>query len=268
MSRRAKEPQPFASHFHLLGQVEYEDCVTAQKRLAYDAVTRGDGRLSVLLCEHPALITVGRRGSRDQLHLTGAELSERELTVRYVARGGGCLLHAPGQLAIYVITQLSWHGWSVGDYMRRLQTGLRAALLELGFATSPLAGRFGLWGQSGLLAALGVAVKFGVTSHGAFINVNPDMRSIQRVETLPAKEFTALVAGTAENPLAGAKQIPRRPIHSSLLSETSQPVKMTGVRAAVVKHLAAAFDCVDQHLHTGHPLLSEIPGTFARESAA
>jgi lipoyl(octanoyl) transferase len=268
MSRRAPEPKAFASHFHLLGQVEYEDCLTAQKRLAYDAVTRSDGRLSVLLCEHPALITVGRRGSRDQLHLTGAELAERELTVRYVARGGGCLLHAPGQLAVYVITQLSWHRWSVGDYMRRLQLGLREALLELGVTSSALPGQFGLWGKSGLLAAMGVAVKFGVTSHGAFINVNPDMRSIQRVEAVPAKEFATLVSKNSQSPLAESGRTPSRPIHSSLLSETSQPVKMTGVRAAVVKHLSAAFGCVDHHLHTGHPLLAEIPGTFARESAA
>ncbi len=260
MPRRALISPPFAAHFHLLGQVDYEDCLTAQKRLAYDAVTRGDGRLVVLLCEHPGLITIGRRGSRDQLQLTGAELAERALTVRYVARGGGCLLHAPGQLAIYVVTQLAWHDWTVGQFLRRFQKGLSGALAELGVPTTSLPGRFGLWGQTGLLAALGVAVKYGVTSHGAFLNVNPDMRSIQRIETLPAAEFAEL----------GLKhdKLPPRAIHASLLSETSPPVKMTSVRAAVVQHLAVAFGCEQHQLHTGHPLLPELSGSTHRESAA
>lgn len=260
MSRRAPTLSTFATQFYLLGQIDYEDCLTAQKRLAYDAVTRGDGRITVLMCEHPGLITVGRRGSRDQLQLTGAELAERELTVRYVARGGGCLLHAPGQLAVYVITQLSWHGWSVGDYLRRLQHGLENALHDCGAATCTLPERFGVWGKTGLLAAMGVAVKFGVTSHGAFINVDADLRSSHRVETMPAAEFRPLAAEHY--------QLPERPIQSSLLCETSLPVKMASVRAAVVVHLAAAFDCATYHLHTSHPLLPEIPGSAARESAA
>lgn len=251
---------PFATHFHLLGQVDYEDCLTAQKRLAYDAVTRGDGRMTVLLCEHPDLITIGRRGSRDQLQLTGAELAERALTVRYVARGGGCMLHTPGQLAVYVITQLAWHDWSVGSFLRRLQQGLQNALQELNVTANALPQRFGLWGQKGMLANVGVAVKFGVTSQGAFLNIDPDLRSMRRVEVMAAAEYRELAA---RHP-----QLPPRAVASSLLSETTFPVKMTTVRAAVVAQLAAAFGCANYQLHTNHPLLPELPGSTPRESAA
>ncbi|WP_254507994.1 lipoyl(octanoyl) transferase LipB [Anatilimnocola floriformis] len=270
MSRRAPALPPFATHFFSLGLVDYEDCLTAQKRLAYDAVTRGDGRMTVLMCEHPNVITIGRRGSRDQLQLTGAELAERELTVRYVARGGGCLLHAPGQLAIYVITQLGWHRWSVGDFLRRWQNGLADALQTLNVQTQTLPKHFGLWGKSGLLAALGVAVKFGVSTHGAFLNVDPDLRSMRRIEAVPAAEYRDL---TATQPAAkNSLEFPTRPVPSSLLSETAIPVKMDAVRAAVVAQLAAAFDCGNYQLHTSHPLLPEIapefPGTASRESVA
>ncbi len=260
MSRRAPSPQPFVTHFHLLGQVGYEDCLTAQKRLAYDAVTRGDGRMTFLLCEHPGLITIGRRGSRDQLQLTGAELAERELTVRYVARGGGCVLHAPGQLAVYVVTQLAWHGWSVGNFLRRMQQGLAGALAQMNVTTSTLPQQFGVWGKLGMLASVGVAVKFGVTSQGAFLNIDPDLRSMRRVEVLPAAEYRELAARHPE--------LPPRPVASSLLSETAIPVKMTAVRAAVVAQLATAFGCGQYQLHTNHPLLPELPGSPPRESAA
>lgn len=257
---RGHQPLPFTTHFHLLGQVDYEDCLTAQKRLAYDAVTRGDGRMTVLLCEHPGLITIGRRGSREQLHLTGVELAERELTVRYVARGGGCVLHAPGQLAVYVVTQLAWHGWSVGDFLRRLQQALAGALQQLNVTTSAIPQRFGLWGQQGMLASVGVAVKFGVTSQGAFLNIDPDLRSMRRVEVMPAAEYRELAILHPN--------LPPRPIPSSLLSETAFPVKMTTVRAAVVAQLASAFGCGQYQLHTNHPLLPELPGSTPRESAA
>lgn len=275
MPRRAPSLPAFATQFFSLGQVDYEDCLTAQKRLAYDAVTRGDGRMTVLLCEHPNVITIGRRGSRDQLQLTGAELAERAITVRYVARGGGCVLHTPGQLAVYVITQLAWHGWSVGDFLRRLQSGLQHACSELHVATNTLPERFGLWGQSGMLAAVGVAVRFGATSHGAFLNVDPDLRSMRRVEVLPAAEYRECAT---KNP-----RLPSRPVASSLLSETAFPVKMSNVRAAVVSQLAAAFGCGTHQVLNHHPWLPEIrlpeirlpgiqqpdqPGSDARESAA
>lgn len=265
MSRRAPLPLPFATSIHLLGQVDYEDCLTAQKRLAYDAATRGDGRMTILLCEHPGLITIGRRGSRDQLQLTGAELSERALTVRYVARGGGCVLHAPGQVAIYVITQLAWHRWSVGEFVRRLESGVRNSLQQLQVATTALPNHFGLWGKTGQLAAVGVSVKFGVTSQGAFLNLDPDLGSLRRIEALPAAEYRKLA-----DPNRG---LPQRPVFSSLLSETGVPVKMTAVREALAAQLPAAFGCDAAagntvQLHSAHPLLPEIPGSATRESAA
>jgi lipoyl(octanoyl) transferase len=271
MSRRAPTKPPFATQLHWLGVVDYEDCLTAQKRLAYDAATRGDGRMTILVCEHPGLITIGRRGSRDQLQLTGAELSERALTVRYVARGGGCMLHAPGQAAIYVVTQLAWHDWSVGEFVRRLENGLRGTLEQLAVQTMSLPNHFGLWGKTGQLAALGVAVKFGVTTQGAVLNLDPELGSLRRIEALSVAEYREL-SGRMDSSLqpakAGTPTLPQRPVYSSLLSETGLPVKMTAVREALVAQLPAAFGCDQVQVHTGHPLIPEIPGSATRESAA
>src|SRR5437773_10504444 len=101
----------FPVHIHLLGTVDFEDCLALQRRLAYDAVSRGDGRIVVLLCKHPPLITIGRRGSRADVKFTGGELAHRQLEIRYGSRGGGALLHAPGQLAIYPTIPIAHHGW-------------------------------------------------------------------------------------------------------------------------------------------------------------
>ena len=238
-------PRDFPVHIHLLGKVDFEDCLTLQRRLAYDAVTRADGRVVVLVCEHPPLVTIGRGGSRADVRMTGAELAERQLTVRYVGRGGGAVLHAPGQLAIYPIVPLEAHGWTIGEYLRRLQAAMLGLLREFHVQPAVVPGSLALAAKSGILAAFGVSVRSGVTMHGAFLNVNPQMRDFGRVR------------------VAGGQTM------SSLLSHRALPTKMTRVRAALVTHLAEALLLERYHLHTGHPLLAELPaGDFPRESAA
>ena len=235
----------FPVHIHLLGLVDFEDCLSLQRRLAYEAVTRGDGRVVMLLCKHPPLITIGRRGSRADVKFTAAELASRELEVRYVSRGGGAILHAPGQLAVYPIIPLAQHGWTVGDYLRRLQKALVDLLLEHHIKPVAVPGSMALAGRNGVLAAIGVSVRHGVTMHGAFVNVNPEMRDFGRV----------IVAGGQSM--------------SSLLSHRALPTKMSKVRAALVTHLAEALALERYHLHTGHPLLAELPDRLhPREAAA
>jgi len=240
-----RSTREFPVHIHLLGTVDFEDCLSLQRRLAYDALSRADGRIVVLICEHPPLVTIGRSGSRAHVRLTGAELASRQLAIRYISRGGGAILHAPGQLAIYPIAPLDWHGWTIGDYLRKLQGALAELLIEFKIKPATTPGSLALAGRSGVLAALGVSVRQGVTMHGAFLNVNPEMRDFGRVE------------------VAGGQTM------SSLLSHRALPTKMTKVRAALVTHLAEALLLERYHLHTGHPLLAELPGTSRpRESAA
>ncbi len=101
---------------------------------------------------HRPLITIGRGGSRADVRLTGAELAGGQLELRYISRGGGAILHAPGQLAIYPIVPLASHGWSVGEYMRRLHKSLAELLLEFKVRPVHLPGSMALAGRSGVLA--------------------------------------------------------------------------------------------------------------------
>ena len=246
MTRTSSKPlsRDFAAHIHLLGCVDFEDCQSLQRRLAYDAVSRGDGRIAVLICEHAPLVTIGRAGSRADVRLSGLELAERQLGLRYVGRGGGAILHGPGQLAVYPIVPLEWHRWSVGEYLSRFRAALAGALSDFKIRAASPAGHYHLLGKTGVLAAIGASVRHSVTGHGAILGVNPDMRDQSRIDVASGRPM------------------------SSLLSERPQPIKMTAVRAALVAHLAAAFGCQRHHLHTGHPLLAELPPSQPRESAA
>jgi len=195
----------------------------------------------LLLCEHPALITVGRAGSRAHIRLSEAELQHRRLAVRFVARGGGCVAHGQGQLAIYPIVSLERRGWSVGQYMRRLQAGVRDALAEMKYKPVTHPRRFGLWGRSGQLAAMGVAVRDWVALHGAFLNVSAPRGACGYVDVMPENNDSEL-----------------RMTMGSLLSEHGRAVRMSTVRSNLVAKLADSFDCPRQHWHTGHPLLKTL----------
>ena len=240
---------PFALQAYLLGQLDFDACLALQQRLVYETSGSTDGRMTLLVCEHPPLITVGRSGSRVHLNISSEELTSQQVSVRWLNRGGGCIVHLPGQLAIYPIVPLEHYGWTVGQYLTRLETGLTNLLAELGVHGARLGavrpGWPGVWGRTGQLAAIGVAVKNWTTYHGAFVNVSPAMRLVRRVVT---------------DPVANAPM-------SSLMIERQGSVKMTAVRAGLVRHLAEAFGAERYHLHTSHPLLARL-NDRPREPAA
>jgi lipoyl(octanoyl) transferase len=175
--------------------------------------------------------------------LSDEQLKHEQLQIQWVSRGGGCVLHAPGQLAVYPIVPLGVLGWTVGHYLRQLQRGVLDALDGLGIRGETRKRSFGVWGRSGQLACMGAAIRNWVSLHGVFLNVNPPMRHFAFVDSCPEAE--------AEGPV--------KTTMGCLLAERQASVKMTGVRAALVESLAAAFGSERYHLFTGHPWLK--PGT-------
>lgn len=240
-----------AAEFRLLGRVPFDALLALQSRLVYEAGGLAEPRIVVLLCEHPDLITVGRAGSRGHIRLTSDQLKHERLGVRWISRGGGCVLHSPGQLAVYPIVPLNLLGWTVGEYLRRLQRGLLDALAEISVRGETFPGVWGIWGRSGMLANVAVAVRGSVACHGAFINVNPPMRRYAFVDCFPPCPDAASGKSTM----------------GCLLAERRANVRMTSVRAALVNTLAAAFDCPRSHLFTGHPWLSSISETVGKADA-
>jgi len=230
---------------HLLGVVAYDDCLALQQRLVYETSGRIDGQITLLLAEHRPIITVGRRGSWAHIGLDHDALERRQLEVRWVNHGGGSMVHLPGQLAIYPIVPLAWHGWTVGEYLTRLHRGLSDTLTELAYTVqdrdggtngTPHQPQHGLWGRTGQLAALSVAVKSSTTYHGAYLNVAPAMDLFRHIRT-----------DIRTNSTGGSAM-------SSLAAERRVRIAMPRVREGVIRHLTAAFDCPRYHIYSGHPL--------------
>lgn len=224
------ESQSPAVETFFLGQVPYLRCLELQQRLLRQAAQREDGQVVILMCEHPPVITIGRGGRPSQILGGNQVLRSRQIETHWTNRGGGCLVHCPGQLAIYPILPLRWHHFSLGEYLRRFQSALANTLTELGVSAQTRADRYGIWGRTGQIGMLGIAVRDWITWHGAYLNVSPPLGLFR------------LVDGDATG---------------SIAAERRGVVRMATVRAVLVRQLTDAFGCDRYHLYTGHPWLKQ-----------
>ena len=169
-----EQPPIEAVRAYLLGSLPIDDAIAFQRRLAYDVA--GDPRTAaVIVCEHPYGVTVGRNGSRAHVRLTPEKLSVRRWPVQYVGRGGGCVLHAPGQVACYPVLPLQPLGLTPTAYARQLVRV--AADVVTGFGATPAVDEsaLALRANGRRVASFGVAVRDWVTAFGFVLNVAPDL---------------------------------------------------------------------------------------------
>jgi lipoyl(octanoyl) transferase len=222
---------------YLLGSVDFEAALSFQRRLVYQV--SGDRQSACLiLCEHPPLITVGRQGSRRHILFEPEELAARQWCVRWVNRGGGCLLHLPGQLAVYPILALDRFGIGLHEYLARLQQVVLATLADFTVQGQTRSGRSGVWVRDRLIADVGVAVRNWVSYYGIVFNINPALDLFRRVRT----------SDLTEGPM------------TSLERERRGPLRPPLVRERLLDHFAASFPFNRVSLFSDHPSLSVAKG--------
>jgi lipoyl(octanoyl) transferase len=155
-----------------LGTVPYREAWNLQRSLA-GAVSQGAIPDTVVLLEHPPVVTLGRRTDETaELHVPdGAAVDVVETD-----RGGRSTYHAPGQLVCYPILDLKRHGRDVKRYVRNLEEALVQTLGAFGLKGERLEGLTGVWllAPPRKVASIGVHVSRWVTTHGYALNVDLD----------------------------------------------------------------------------------------------
>src|SRR3990170_1146331 len=153
------------------GLVDYQEAWDEQRRLA--EACRDDGRARLLLLEHPPTYTFGVRGRQEHLLLSEDALASLGAAVYRIDRGGDVTVHGPGQLVGYPILHLRrWHPGPLW-FVRSLEATLIEALSAFGIAGHRVPRRPGVVAGDAKIAAIGVRVSRGVTSHGFALNVAP-----------------------------------------------------------------------------------------------
>src|SRR5437867_3098297 len=146
-----------------LGPTPYRDAWQLQRSLAA-AVLQGAIPDTVVLLEHPPVVTLGRRTDERELHVPeGAEIEVVETD-----RGGKSTYHGPGQLVCYPILDLRRHGKDVKLYVRDLEEALILTLAPFDVEGRRIEGLTGIWLDSPprKIASIGVRVARWTTSHG------------------------------------------------------------------------------------------------------
>lgn len=229
----------------LAGRIPLASYLAAAERLAWEVGEPGGRGPTLVLCEHGDAISIGRAGSRTDVECSDDELRREKLQLRFVGRGGPAVPHVEGQLTIGLFARLEdlgLPGHAVGGYLERFEAALAGAIRGLRCTPVRRPGRHGIYGRSGLLAAVGVAVRRGVACHGAFLNVCPSMRIVQRVRT------------SADGPMG------------SIEADLHRRARPADVRSALVQHFGEAFGIERTNIQSGFPVPLDDPPRRVEEA--
>lgn len=157
-----------------LGRVEYDHAWAIQRELVASRQA-GHAPDTLLLLEHPPVITLGRSGETAHLLGSDAELERRGVALVETDRGGDITFHGPGQIVGYAIVDLAPRGRDLHRYLRDLESVLIRALAEFGIVAGRVEGLTGVWVGDAKVAAIGIRVARWVTHHGFALNVDTDL---------------------------------------------------------------------------------------------
>jgi len=181
-----------------LGRIAYRDAWQLQHELveARAADQTGD---TLLLLEHPEVLTLGRQARPEHVRATPAELERRGIELIRVERGGEVTYHGPGQLVAYPIVKLAGRGLLLRPFVRALE----AAMIDTAAAYGVHADRRddypGCWCEADgdaprKLGALGLRVERGISYHGIALNVTTRLDDFALIDPcgLPDAEVTSI----------------------------------------------------------------------------
>jgi lipoyl(octanoyl) transferase len=227
-----------------LGRVGYGEGLDLQRQLVE---ARHEARIgnTLILLEHPPVLTLGRNASRANILASDEFLAYRGVEIHEINRGGDVTYHGPGQLVGYPIFDLRSFTPKLGavQFVRLLEEALIRACGDFGVQATRVGGRTGVWTVAGgsirekKIAAIGVHIARGITSHGFALNVNPDLRDFELI----------VPCGIADREV------------TSLEREADPPPGMDPVRNAVARQFGHVFKSQVLWLESLTDLIPEPP---------
>jgi lipoyl(octanoyl) transferase len=210
-----------------LGRMDYDRALALQQELVELRHQQRIGN-TLLLLEHPPVLTLGRNSHRSNVVASDELLARRGVSLHEINRGGDVTYHGPGQLVGYPIFDLRSYTPRLGavEFVRLLEEALIRFCAEYAVHTTRIDGLTGVWtspscsGEEKKIAAIGVHISRAVTSHGFAINITTDLRDFELIVPCGITDKTV----------------------TSLENETSQRVPTLEAAANVVaRHLGFVF---------------------------
>ena len=200
-----------------LGTLDYEAGLGLQHQLR-EVRLREEIEDTLILLEHPPVLTLGRRADRRNILISEAELARRGIKVYPVERGGDITYHSPGQLIGYPIFKLKTN-FGVRRFVQNLEQALITALSQFNINASIREKLIGVWVDDHKIASIGIAVQNGVTFHGFALNYGPDLSGFRLINPCGLKSE----------------------LMTSITLEINRHVNRSEVEAAVIKGFEQVF---------------------------
>ncbi|MGD8298326.1 MAG: lipoyl synthase [Desulfobacterales bacterium] len=153
------------------GVLDYEKAFARQQEMV-DQRIKGCSPDRLVLVEHPPVVTIGRSGGLEDLHLSKKALDQKGVSLHKVDRGGRATFHGPGQLVVYPIVKIG--DKDLHAFMKRLLHTVDDVLRSYRLVPELKKGRPGVWVNGAKIASVGLAVRKWVTYHGIALNVCTD----------------------------------------------------------------------------------------------
>jgi len=231
-----------------LGRVAYGTALNLQRTLQG---LRKAGRIenTLLLLEHPPVITLGRNAKLENVLAPAEFLAQRGVELFEIDRGGDVTFHGPGQLIAYPIFDLRTFDPRVGavEYVRRLEEVLIRTCSDFGIGTQRIKGLTGVWTYAmpkkpeAKIAAIGVHISRSVTTHGFALNVSTDL------------DFFSLIVPCG---------IPNKPV-TSIERESQKSLTLEDVATAASRNFGRVFNSQMLWLESMDDLLAQAAETAA-----
>lgn len=180
---------------------------------------------TLILVEHPDVITLGRRGTMENV------LSD-QLPVYYIERGGDATYHGPGQLVGYPIASLEDSKTSVVSFVRKIEEVLIRTVADFGIVASKVEKKPGIWVGEKKLASIGIAIQHWITFHGFALNVNTDLQKFYSIKPCGMEPSTM-----ASMQRIVGKEMPFEKVKESIIKNFSDvfQIELTEESIAVVQ---------------------------------
>jgi len=205
--------------FCRLGTIDYAEAHRLQKELQAKRIS-GEIEDTVLLLEHPPVLTMGRSAKEQHVLAAPEVLAARGISMHEVGRGGDVTYHGPGQLVAYPIIDLKPDRRDVRKYMWSLEETMIRTCADFGLSARRVEGLNGAWIGDRKVGAVGVRISRWVTMHGFALNANSDLTHFDLIVPCGIQDKTV----------------------TSLSAELGRTVSAADVIDPLARHLADLFD--------------------------
>jgi lipoyl(octanoyl) transferase len=204
-----------------LGEVEYLFGISTQK----DIHNLSTSQANILFLEHNKVITIGRRGSKDDILFSNEEIKKRGFEIIRSDRGGQVTIHNRGQLVCYLIIPIKKFNIKPVDLVRKIENLIINFLKKYNISASAIKNKTGVWinqdNSEKKIAAIGVRISNGVSMHGFALNVNNDL-----------KDFDLIIPCGLEGSMV-----------TSMSNELSVNLNKNEIKKKLIKEIENIFDC-------------------------